>query len=201
MNRLLLVGAIIGLSVVGCNKGPDSVGRGADTSAAADASPGTMVPPPPSPAVSLGSQVSTGGDSAATAMDSDSVVANSDVTGAYMILGSVPVEFAEIEHLGLATIDERGEPAPLNGFIRPKMSSAKDYKLIKPKLVGRALTFTTTTEGGISYTFTGAFTRLGNFPANPPAADTPVLKGTLTRLRNGNIVAMTSISFAYSAGG
>ena len=201
MNRLLLLGALIGVSVVGCTKGPDPAGRGADTSAVADTARGSVAPHPPSPAVSLGSQTSMGADSAASVAVSDSEAANSDVTGAYMIMGSVPVEFGEIEHLGLATIDERGNPAPLNGFIRPKISSAKDYKLISPKLAGRALTFTTATEGGISYSFTGTFTRLGNFPADPPAADAPVLKGTLTRLRNGKIVAMTSVSFSYSAGG
>jgi hypothetical protein len=151
--------------------------------------------------MSMGGRVSIPHDSTIELAAADTAVSGSDVTGAYMIIGTVPTEFAEIDHLGLATIDAQGNPAPLNGFIRPKMSSAKDYKLIAPKMTGRSLTFTTRAVGGISYSFTGAFTKLGNFPVNPPEGDAPVLKGTLSKLRDGRIVAMTSAEFSYSAGG
>jgi hypothetical protein len=151
--------------------------------------------------MSTGGRVSIPRDSTIEVAAADTAVAGSDVTGAYMIIGTVPAEFAEIDYLGLATIDDQGNPAPLNGFIRPKTSSAKDYKLIAPKMTGRSLTFTTAVVGGISYSFTGAFTRLGNFPVNPPEGEAPVLKGTLSRLRNGQVVAMTSVGFSYSAGG
>lgn len=128
--------------------------------------------------------------------------AQGDVTGAYFASGNLPAEFSEIEHLSLATIDENGQPAPLNGFIRPKRRSAADYRLINPRLAGRELTFTTGAAGGPwSYSFKGTFARLDNFPENPPDAEEIVLRGTLTKLKDGSVVAETPVNFTYSAGG
>jgi hypothetical protein len=124
-----------------------------------------------------------------------------DVTGAYFAKGSLPSDFSEIEHLSLATIDEQGNPSPLNGFIRPKRRSAQDYKLVNPRLNGKNLTFTTTTVNGISYSFTGTFEKLDNFSANPPPSDEVILKGKLTKLLDGNMVIETDVNFTYSAGG
>ncbi len=124
-----------------------------------------------------------------------------DVTGPYFATTPLPGEFAELEHLLLATIDENGAPAPLNGFLRPKKASAKDYVLVQPVLKGRNLTFTTVQVDGVSYAFSGAFTRLEHFAANPPPYDEVVLSGTLTKMRGGNNVATTPVGFAYQAGG
>ncbi|HEY0324127.1 MAG TPA: hypothetical protein VGC66_24490 [Pyrinomonadaceae bacterium] len=124
-----------------------------------------------------------------------------DVTGAYFAAGTLPGDFSEIEHLSLATIDENGNPAPLNGFIRPKRRSAKDYQLVNPKLNGRNLTFTTATVGGVGYSFTGTFEKLDNFSANPPPSDEVILRGTLKKTQDGEVVAETKVNFTYSAGG
>ena len=125
----------------------------------------------------------------------------SDVTGSYFPTTPLLAEFAELEHLLLATIDENGAPAPLNGFLRPKAARAKDYVLVQPVLSGRNLTFTTVAENGVHYTFTGTFTRLSHFAADPPPLDEVVLAGTLTKLRDGKQVATTPVSFGYQAGG
>ena len=125
----------------------------------------------------------------------------SDVTGSYFPSSALPAEFAELEHLLLANIDENGAPAPLNGFLRPKVSSAKDYDLVQPVLNGRDLTFTTTPVNGVHYTFNGTFQRLGNFPANPPEYEEVVLTGTLKKFRGGQNVATTPVNFGYQAGG
>lgn len=125
----------------------------------------------------------------------------SDVTGAYFPMAPLPREFAELEHLSLATIDENAAPAPLNGFLRPKKSSAPDYKLVSPVIDGHQLTFTTTAVGGVQYAFTGAFAILENFPANPPGYETAVLTGTLKKLRGGTEIAETPVEFRYEAGG
>jgi hypothetical protein len=127
--------------------------------------------------------------------------AGSDVTGPYVPTTPLPAEFAELEHLLLATIDENGEPAPLNGFLRSKKANTKDYVLVQPVLTGRKLTFTTAAVNGVHYAFDGAFTRLDHFAVNTPQFDEVVLSGTLTKLRNGNSVATTPVSFAYQPGG
>ncbi|MFL6244810.1 MAG: hypothetical protein ACJ74H_02205 [Thermoanaerobaculia bacterium] len=124
-----------------------------------------------------------------------------DLTGAYFPMNELPAEFAELEHLLLATIDENAEPAPLNGFLRPKDHDAKDYTLVNPALDGKNLTFRTVAVNGVQYEFSGAFDVLDNFAANPPSYETAVLTGTLTKLRNGKSVASTPVQFRYEAGG
>lgn len=187
MKRLLLVCAICGLSVVGCNKLPDSATQNGNR-------PTAGVSPTASPSAQASQR-----PGAATEKPSNNI--QGDVTGAYFAAGSLPAEFSEIEHLSLATIDDRGNPAPLNGFIRPKRRSAQDYKLLNPTMNGKELTFTTATVDGVGYRFTGTFEKLGNFPENPPPTDEIVLRGTLTKTKDGNTVAETRVNFTYSAGG
>lgn len=124
-----------------------------------------------------------------------------DPTGAYFAMADLPAEFAELEHLSLATIDDNAEPAPLNGFLRPKSRDAKDYALINPKLEGRNLTFATEAVDGVHYEFNGAFEVVGNFAAEPPSYETAVLTGTLTKFRDDRSVASTPVKFRYEAGG
>jgi hypothetical protein len=122
-----------------------------------------------------------------------------DVFGYYSPQGKLPAAFAEIDILLLSTIDNQGNPAPLNGFIRPKRKSAKDYRLVNPKLEDKNLTFKTQAVRGISYSFAGAFTKLGNFPVDRPEGEV-LLKGHLIKMRNGKKVAETDVSFTYSGG-
>lgn len=124
-----------------------------------------------------------------------------DVTGSYFAMEKLPAEFAELDHMLLATIDENAEPAPLNGFLRPKKPSVPDFKLVNPTMTGRNLTFTTAAVDGVHYEFTGTFDVLHKFAENPPEYETPVLTGTLTKHRNGNSVASTPVKFRYEAGG
>jgi hypothetical protein len=127
--------------------------------------------------------------------------ADHDVTGAYFPVPAWPPEFAELDFLSLATIDENAAPAPLNGFLRPKEQAAKDFALVSPSLASKSLTFTTAAVDGVHFTFTGTFEVLGKFPENPPGYETVVLSGTLTKLRNGTTVASTPVKFRYEAGG
>ena len=138
---------------------------------------------------------------AVTATQAEAPAPSHDVTGAYFAMNDLPAEFAELEHLLLATIDENAAPAPLNGFLRPKKREAKDYTLVSPKLDGKNLTFRTVAVDGVHYEFNGAFEVLDHFAANPPAYETTVLSGTLTKLRDGQTVAATPVKFRYEAGG
>ena len=189
MWRLFVAGCVVVLLSAGCG---DTGGEGSE--------PATAVPTPTASADTA--EVTLTGDATApetTASAEDT--SGGDVTGPYFATTPLPAEFAELEHLLLATIDDSGAPAPLNGFLRPKARNAKDYVLVQPVLSGRNLTFTTAAVNGVHYTFSGAFTRLGNFAAEPPPQDEVVLAGTLTKLRDGKQVATTPVSFGYQAGG
>lgn len=185
MSRSLLILALTGMTVLGCTKKTDTATQ--DTSKPATALPST--PPPPQPSRPVDS------DAQQPAKDA------SDVTGAYFSVGVLSDDFAEIEFLALANIDENAKPSPLNGFMRTRRKSAKDYKLVNPTLQGKILTFTTDAVDGISYSFTGAFEKLDNFPMNPPPAEEVVLKGMLMKKKDGNILAETKVDYTYSAGG
>jgi hypothetical protein len=189
VNRLFSVCALFGLCAIGCGTASNSVTENTHQSATPASPPATVAP---------ASQPSK-----STNVNSEKTNTNTqgDVTGAYFVKGSLPGDFSEIEHLSLATIDDRGDPAPLNGFIRPKRRSAKDYQLVNLRLSGKNLTFSTTTVNGISYSFTGTFEKPGDFSANPPSSDEVILRGKLTKLLDGNMVIETDVNFTYSAGG
>jgi hypothetical protein len=188
MKRLVLVCAIFGLCAMGCSKAADSPTSNANKATVA-------VSPSANAAATPAAQ-----PAATASPEKSGAKFEGDPTGAYFATGTLPADFAEIDHLNLATIDENAKPAPLNGFIRPKRRSAKDYKLVNPKLDGRNLTFTTEAVDGVSYSFTGAFEKMGDFAADPPPTDEVILKGTLTRTKDGKATE-AKVNFTYSAGG
>ncbi|MEP7219976.1 MAG: hypothetical protein ABI876_13720 [Bacteroidota bacterium] len=189
MNRFLLAVAVTALITMGCGKKPDASkasGSPADSQRQATVAPADTSTPPGN---------TTTPTTAGTTL-ADSV----DLSGAYFPVDKFTGEFSELDFLALATIDENAKPAPLNGFLRPKKQSAKDYHLVAPKVSGSDLTFTTEAISGISYSFAGTFTKLGDFSANPPGTD-PILKGTLKKMKDGAMVAETPVMFSYSEGG
>jgi len=191
MMRLFLVVALIGFLTIGCSNTSDTAQQSKNkaVTGASPAPAAATVPATASP--QKDSQRSTVSAAEKTV----------DVTGAYFVQGKVPPEFSEIEYLTLANIDENAKPSPLNGFIRPKRRSAKDYRLVNPKLSGNSLTFETDAVSGLSYGFDGTFLKMGNFPVNPPEWDEIVLQGTLKKMRGSNVIAETKVALTYSAGG
>ena len=193
MKRLLLLCALCGLCAVGCS----SASNTSTTTTTQNTNQSVVTASPAAtttPAVQSTNSTNTNTGKSGTET-------KGDVTGAYFASGNLPSDFSEIDHLSLATIDENAKPAPLNGFIRPKRKSAKDYKLVSPTLNGNNLTFTTTAVDGVSYSFTGTFEKMDDFSANPPPTDEVILKGTLTKMKDGKSAAETKVSFTYSAGG
>lgn len=190
MNRFFWACVLCWLCVAGCTGTSNTTTQNANRGATPAASPTAAStgqsnkPHAPGGGADTGTQASQG-----------------DVTGAYFPSEALPPQVAEIEHLSLATIDENGNPAPLNGFLRPKRRSATDYQLVKPQIKGRELSFTTSTVGGVGYSFKGTFEKMDNFAANPPPSDEVILRGVLTRTEDGVIVFETDVNFTYSAGG
>jgi hypothetical protein len=181
MPRLLVVLLLLG--AVACRKAETPPAVAETTTTVAPAPTATQpAPTPPAPAPAENT----------TALEP---------TGAYFAMTELPADFAELDHLLLATIDENAAPAPLNGFLRPKKQEAQDYALVSPAIDGRNLRFTTAPVDGVHYEFSGAFELLDHFAANPPSYETPVLTGTLTKFRGGQQVASTPVQFRYEAGG
>ncbi len=193
MIRLFMVCALFGLHVVECSTDSNSSAPQNTNRQSAAVAPSVSETPT--------GQVERRPDVNTQELHTDTRSDGSDVTGGYFAKGTLPAEFSEIEHLSLAMIDNDGNPAPLNGFIRPRRRSAEDYRLVNPKLDGNNLTFSTATVNGVSYSFTGVFEKLGNFPVNPPEADETILRGTLTKMRDGKMAAETKADFRYEAGG
>ncbi|HYK04765.1 MAG TPA: hypothetical protein VE974_23635 [Thermoanaerobaculia bacterium] len=185
--KMFIAGSVVALLASGCG----------ETRSAISEPPAAATTTTATPEVQATTDTATPQPATEVPQDTDA----GDVTGPYFPTAPFSGEFAELDHLLLATIDDSGSPAPLNGFLRPKKDSAEDYELVQPALVGRNLTFTTAAIDGVHYAFNGAFTRLDNFAANTPQPDEVVLSGTLTKLRDGNSIATTPVSFAYQPGG
>ena len=189
MTRALISALVLTLIAAGC--------REAEQPPAAPAAPAT---PPVAESTTVATIAPTAPEAPPATVPAEPLPEH-DVTGSYFAMEKLPAEFAELDHLMLATIDENAEPAPLNGFLRPKKPSVPDYKLVNPTMTGRNLTFATAPVNGVHYEFTGAFDVLHKFAENPPEYETAVLTGTLTKHRNGETVATTPVKFRYEAGG
>jgi hypothetical protein len=97
--------------------------------------------------------------------------------------------------------DEYGWKAnpPFYGFIRLNNAAKTDYKLLKPAIDGKNISFTTRAVGGVSYEFEGSFTQL-DF-AEKDMRNQTVLSGTLKKLTGGKLTAEAELEFDYTPGG
>ncbi len=121
-----------------------------------------------------------------------------DIFGYYFIQNATK-DFKDISEIHLAGEYGEMQNPPEYGLIRMKSKNAKDYKLNKPTLDGKTITFTTKAVNGVSYSFSGTFTRIGNFPEERPEGKV-LLKGTLVKLKGKAKIATAKVSFTYSAG-
>ncbi|MFL6374948.1 MAG: hypothetical protein ACJ73D_09795 [Pyrinomonadaceae bacterium] len=121
-----------------------------------------------------------------------------DIFGYYSIEHS-PRAFRDISEINLAGNYGANEQPPTYGLIRLKRKSAKDYRLMKPNLDGKNLTFKTKTVAGVHYEFAGAFTRLEDFPTTQPNGQV-LLKGRLSKYRGKRRIASSYLNFSYEAG-
>jgi hypothetical protein len=130
----------------------------------------------------------------ALAQDKDKV----DIFGYYSIVKPTKA-FADIAEIHLGGDYGEMQKPKFYGLIRLKSKRALDYKLLKPTLSGKNLTFSTKTVGNISYKFVGAFTKLGDFPELQPNGEV-LLKGTLTKYRGKKQIASANVKLSYFAG-
>lgn len=121
-----------------------------------------------------------------------------DIFGYYTIEKATKA-FSDISEIHLAGEYGETQNPPDYGRIRMLARKAKDYVLNKPNLDGKNFTFTTKAVNGISYSFTGTFVQLGNFPEERPEGKV-LLKGTLTKMKGKTKLASGKFSFSYSGG-
>jgi hypothetical protein len=124
-------------------------------------------------------------------------------TFGYYFIENPTKAFAGISEINIAGDAGLKEKPKFYGLVRMKKKSAKDYRLLKPALTGRNISFTTQTVGGIYYKFVGTFRR--SFPADiqtrmDKQVEGTVLAGTLTKYQNGKKFAEAKVNFSYSGG-
>ena len=117
----------------------------------------------------------------------------------YYSIENATKDFADISEINLAGDIGLNDKPPFYGLIRMKSKKAKDFKLLKPTLSGKTLTFSTTTVNGINYKFSGQFTKLGDFPELKPNGEV-LLIGTLTKYRGKKKIAFANVKLSYEAG-
>jgi hypothetical protein len=121
-----------------------------------------------------------------------------DISGAYYFVEKPPKTFRDVDWIALFSVDASGREVPLNGFIRLKdryRGRFVNFFFINPSLKGNTLTFSTKVVRGISYNFKGQFLKLENLQD-----DEIVLRGLLTKFRNGRKVAEFETRYSYFAG-
>lgn len=122
-------------------------------------------------------------------------IAAVSVHGFFFFKGRVPLAFRNIDHLNL---DIPGSSS-YYGQIRLKAPARTDYKLLKPTLSGKNLSFKTKKVGGVGYEFSGKLTRT-NFDDPQPSSEEVVLRGTLKKIKAGKVVAQASVRYTWFLG-
>lgn len=125
-----------------------------------------------------------------------------DTFGYYYIKNPVKA-FANISELHLSGDYGKNEKPRFFGLIRLKNENAKDFHLLKPFQKGSFISFTTKSVAGISYKFSGNFTKrfvkseTSRFSLNSGGI---ALKGTLIKLKGNKQIARQSVNFTYFTG-
>jgi len=124
-----------------------------------------------------------------------------DASGTFSIHGKAPQAFANVEVMEIGGNDEYGWKAtpPFYGFIRLNNKAQTDYKLLKPTIEDKNISFTTRVVAGVSYEFEGTFTQL-DF-AEKDLRNQVVLSGTLKKMAGGKVAAEAKLDFDYTPGG
>ena len=116
------------------------------------------------------------------------------IEGFYTLKGTVPMEFKAIDYLELR---HGRDEKPSYGSIKLKGKSGANYYLNIPTLNDKKISLKTKTWKGISYEFTGIFTRLNLMDTSDPDSKEVVLTGKLKKISAGKVVAEINAEFTY----
>lgn len=127
-----------------------------------------------------------------------------DAGGDYYIIGDLPEGFKDFEGLSITTKnyenasaenDYAGVPVPPEGYIYMK----KEFKFVRINIADKQISFETEDVRGISYQFVGEFIEEEEIK-NGEYSDYAVLKGRLSKMKNGLKIAESEVKFAYAHG-
>jgi hypothetical protein len=124
-----------------------------------------------------------------------------DASGEYLSIDELPKEFKDFAVLNITardyenTTDEfpNGIPIPPEGFVY----TTRKHKFTRISLGDRQLAFETEAKKGISYKFSGAFLESDKWERDEELNSYVVLKGTLTKMRDGKKIAKIKIRFTF----
>jgi len=118
-----------------------------------------------------------------------------DPDGTFWILGDTPNDFSEFGAINLNA--KRSRQLPVQGF---ELNNGKRLRFKTLTVKRDNFSFSTVELGGVSYAFSGKFLKGGVYSAGDLDDTIPVLKGTLTKFRNGQKVAEANLTFSYFGG-
>ena len=116
------------------------------------------------------------------------------IEGFYTLKGTVPMEFKAIDYLELR---HGRDEKPSYGSIKLKGKSGANYYFNQPTLNDKNISLKTKMWKGISYEFTGTFTRLNLMDTSDPDSKEVVLTGKLKKISAGKVVAEIDAQFTY----
>lgn len=107
--------------------------------------------------------------------------------------------FADISEIHLAGSYGEQQKPKFYGLIRLKKKSSKDFQILQPAVQGKNISFETKAVAGLSYHFTGTFTKMENFPETRPDGQV-ILKGTLQKFKGKIKIAESKVALTYAGG-
>jgi hypothetical protein len=118
-----------------------------------------------------------------------------DPDGSFWIHGDPPVEFSDFGGINLNSKRSRHLPSP---GVQTNKGTTYRFKTLTVKRDN--FTFTTMPVHGVSYSFSGQFLKGGVYADGMLDDETPVLEGTLVKLRGMKKVAEANLKFVYFGG-
>ena len=120
-----------------------------------------------------------------------------DPDGSFWLHESTPQPPDFSDFAGINLNSKRLRRLPAAGL---QLINGTSYRFKTLTVKQNNFTFTTVALKGVSYSFSGRFLKGGVYSSGILDDQTPVLEGTLTKLRNGQKVAEAKLKFVYFGG-
>jgi hypothetical protein len=116
------------------------------------------------------------------------------IEGFYTLKDNNSKDFKTIDYLELR---HGREEKPTYGIIKLKGKSGASYKLMLPTLKDKNISLKTKAVAGISYEFSGTFTRINLMDTSDLDSKEIVLAGKLRKMSRGKVIAEIDAQFTY----
>ena len=106
---------------------------------------------------------------------------------------------ADFEYFQLDSSNEKKKAGSITGLLHINVEGKEIDLKIHGSLKGKTLEFTSQPHDGNSYSFSGNFKRVGDFPMEQPE-DKDIVHGSLRVFKNETLVRQHKMKFRYEAG-